>query len=267
MEGLESGSSHKRQKTSGAERDLDCANASRGVWLVKVPKYISSLWEKAPPLCEAGRLRISRTGSKTDIKFSLSDEMLKSSDGKVKADIPKDHRFVISNIAHQTLAVFGSENGDSGSGSDGPGKLFLGGHVLQKGECRPLADQRYMNLKRELILKASQPERQVKQLMKAVTSYKPISDHKHNIEYEQKKKAEGRKARDDKDKVMDMLFAAFEKHQYYNIKDLEKITRQPIPYLKEILKEICNYNAKNPHKSMWELKPEYRHYKASEAAE
>lgn len=25
-----------------------------------------------------------------------------------------------------------------------------------------------------------------------------------------------------------MLFAAFEKHQYYNIKDLEKITRQPI---------------------------------------
>ena len=27
---------------------------------------------------------------------------------------------------------------------------------------------------------------------------------------------------------MDMLFAAFEKHQYYNIKDLVKITRQPI---------------------------------------
>ncbi|GFS79365.1 general transcription factor IIF subunit 2 [Trichonephila clavipes] len=84
------------------------------------------------------------------------------------------------------------------------------------------------------------------------------------IEYEQKKKAEGRKARDDKDKVMDMLFAAFEKHQYYNIKDLEKITKQPVPYLKEILKEICNYNAKNPHKSTWELKPEYRHYKGSD---
>lgn len=48
------------------------------------------------------------------------------------------------------------------------------------------------------------------------------------IEYEQKKKEQGRKARDDKDKVMDMLFAAFEKHQYYNIKDLEKITRQPV---------------------------------------
>ena len=35
------------------------------------------------------------------------------------------------------------------------------------------------------------------------------------------------------------------------------------PYLKEILKEICNYNAKNPHKNMWELKPEFRHYNSS----
>lgn len=98
--------------------------------------------------------------------------------------------------------------------------------------------------------------------------------------------------RDDKDAVLDMLFAAFEKHQYYNIRDLVKITRQPIVsilfhtclnikisfenyafniilcksqvYLKEILNEVCNYNLKNPHRNMWELKPEYRHYKEDE---
>ena len=35
-------------------------------------------------------------------------------------------------------------------------------------------------------------------------------------------------------------------------------------YLKEILKEICVYNMKAPHRNMWELKPEYRHYKDSE---
>ena len=106
-----------------------------------------------------------------------------------------------------------------------------------------------MKLKRDALIKASQPVRLVKQLDKVVPSYKPVSDHKHNvsnfksfscykliiirfvlqqIEFEEKKKAEGKKARDDKDKVMDMLFAAFEKHQYYNIKDLVKITRQPI---------------------------------------
>lgn len=35
------------------------------------------------------------------------------------------------------------------------------------------------------------------------------------------------------------------------------------PYLKEILNEICNYNSKNPHRNMWELKPEFRHYKST----
>jgi transcription initiation factor TFIIF subunit beta len=65
----------------------------------------------------------------------------------------------------------------------------------------------------------------------------------------------------DADKVQELLFSAFEKHQYYNVKDLVRITQQPITYLKEILKEICIYNMKAPHRNMWELKPEYRHYK------
>ena len=38
--------------------DLDCANASRGVWLVKVPKYISQRWEKQKSYTEVGRLKI-----------------------------------------------------------------------------------------------------------------------------------------------------------------------------------------------------------------
>jgi transcription initiation factor TFIIF subunit beta len=145
-----------------------------------------------------------------------------------------------------------------------------------------------MNLKLEAIRKAAIPTRTVKQLDRIVQNYKPVSDHKHNvriilrsllafiprsifyystnlfifqIEYEEKKKAEGKKARDDKESVQEMLFSAFEKHQYYNIKDLVIITRQPIVYLKEILKDVCVYNLKNPHKNMWELKPEYRHYK------
>ena len=64
-----------------------------------------------------------------------------------------------------------------------------------------------------------------------------------------------------------MLFGLFEKHQYYNIRDLVKETRQPVTYLKEVLKEVCVYNVKAPHKNMWELKPEYRHYKKEEKEE
>lgn len=143
-------------------------------------------------------------------------------------------------------------------------KLFMEGRIVQKLECRPDADPLYMKLKRESIKRASVPQRRVQSLDKIVQNFKPVSDHKHNIEYKERKKAEGKKARDDKNAVLDMLFNAFEKHQYYNIKDLVKVTRQPIGYLKDILKDVCDYNMKNPHKNMWELKKEYRHYKSDE---
>lgn len=48
------------------------------------------------------------------------------------------------------------------------------------------------------------------------------------VEYEKKKKEEGKRARVDKQKVLEMLFSAFEKHKYYNIKDLVEITKQPV---------------------------------------
>lgn len=235
--------------------DLDTTFAARGVWLVKVPKYISNRWNTAQN-SEVGRLKITKVpGGKPDVVFTLDDGLLKADADGVDRSIPKEHKFVISSISSQSLAVF----------SQSANKLTLEGRVIQKAECRPVDnDANYLQLKKRCIMQASKPVRYVKQLDHVVNSYKPVSDHKNNIEFEQMKKAEGKKSREDKDKVLDMLFAAFEKHQYYNIKDLVQITRQPITYLKEILKEICMYNLKNPHKNMWELKTEYRHYKESE---
>lgn len=40
--------------------DMDIINASRGVWLVKVPKYMANEWETAPARSELGRLKISK---------------------------------------------------------------------------------------------------------------------------------------------------------------------------------------------------------------
>ena len=41
-------------------------------------------------------------------------------------------------------------------------------------------------------------------------------------------KEEGKRMRMDKEVVMDKLFSVFEKHQYYNISDLVRLTNQPI---------------------------------------
>ena len=115
---------------------------------------------------------------------------------------------------------------------------------------------------------AGEPRRLLKQLDKHVTtSFKPVANHASNLAHERMKKTVGKATRDDKEKVQEILFALFEKHQFYNTKDLAQETRQPMAYLKEILKEVCNYSVKPPHRNMWELKPEYRHYNAEAAAE
>lgn len=243
------------------DRELDLSNTGRGVWLVKVPKYIANKWDKAPGDIEVGKLKISRAPGRAQVQLSLSEAVLCFEPGE--QTIPKEHLLDVSNVTRQSLGVF-SHVVPSNIDAVVPEseKLYMEGRIVQRLECKPYnADPTYYKLKSESIRKALMPQRQVQQLERIVQNFKPVSDHKHNIEYQEKKKAEGKKARDDKEAVLNVLFAAFEKHQYYNIKDLQKITRQPIIYLKEILKEVCNYNLKNPHKNMWELKPEYRHYK------
>merc|ERR1712013_971995 len=92
----------------------------RGVWLVKVPKYISDRWEKAAANTEVGKLRIKKVpGQKHDVNFTLSDSICAPVAGLNEFDknalvrnsstsmqIPKEHKFKVSGIAAQTLGVF-----------------------------------------------------------------------------------------------------------------------------------------------------------------
>ncbi|CAN0346740.1 unnamed protein product [Lampetra planeri] len=157
---------------------------------------------------------------------------------------------------------------DATSGNVVYDKLFLEGVVVQRADCRPVVGESYMKMKRMQIEESSKPMRLSQQLEKAVTTnYKPVANHQYNIAFDRRKKEEGKRARADKQQVLDMLFSAFEKHQYYNIRDLVDITKQPVTYLKDILREIGIYNVKGTHKNTWELKPEYRHYQSDEKSD
>lgn len=102
-------------------------------------------------------------------------------------------------------------------------------------------DSTYMTMKHKSFIAAGQPKKTTVQLKGPVNAYKPVANHAGNIAHEKLKKIEGKKSRDDKERVLEVLFGLFEKHQYYNIKDLAKGTKQPITYLKEILNEVCHY--------------------------
>ena len=86
------------------DKELDLSNAGRGVWLVKVPKYIANKWEKAPGNIDVGKLRIKKTpGQKAQVSLSLSDAVMNLEPAE---KIPKDHRLDVSVVTKQTLGVF-----------------------------------------------------------------------------------------------------------------------------------------------------------------
>ena len=51
-------SSSKKAKKVAA-RELDVSNATRGVWLVKVPNYVADSWKDAQPDAELGRVTVA----------------------------------------------------------------------------------------------------------------------------------------------------------------------------------------------------------------
>uniref|UniRef100_UPI003AAD421D general transcription factor IIF subunit 2-like n=1 Tax=Centroberyx gerrardi TaxID=166262 RepID=UPI003AAD421D len=245
-----------------AEINLTGIKQSQGVWLVKVPKYLSQQWDKATEKGEVGKLTIVKKQGKAEVCFTLKEELTSLSSLGEKAaslQVPKDHPFTMHTVGGQTLAVFTQSNTD---------EISLEGMVVQRAECRPAVNDNYMKLKKLQIEESTKPQRLSQQLEKAVTTiFKPVANHVVNVEYEKKKKQDGKMVRAERQVVLDMLFSAFERHQYYNIKDLVDITKQPVTYLKEIMREIGVYNTRGAHKSTWELKPEYRHYQSADEEE
>ncbi|XP_037542057.1 general transcription factor IIF subunit 2-like [Nematolebias whitei] len=244
------------------EVNLTGVQQSKGVWLVKVPKFLSQQWNKTTAKGEVGKITIGKKQGKTEVCFSLNQELVAlGGDGEKDSgslQVPKEYPFSMHAVGGQTMAVF--------SQSDA-GEVSLEGTVVQRAECRPVASESYMKIKR-LQIELVKPQRLSQQLDRAVTTvFKPVANHNFNVAFEKKKKSEGKMVRAERQVVLDMLFSAFEKHQFYSFKDLVDITKQPVSYLKDIMREICVCSRKGAHKSTWELKPEYRHYQPADEEE
>ncbi len=140
--------------------DVDLSNGQRGVWLVKVPKYISDRWKSdAKPKQNVGKIRITKSrfgGQKPKIAFSLDSGLVEAGGSGNNERIPQEHNFVVSTLTAQTMAVFSQtkalyEPGDDESGSGietSPASMSIEGTVVQRCECRPImaADNVYMRV-------------------------------------------------------------------------------------------------------------------------
>lgn len=97
-------SKEKEETKPVNEKEVDLSNAGRGVWLVKVPKYIANKWEKAAGGTDVGKLTITKhSGRKAQISMTLPDAIL---NGENDEKIPKQHQLDLSMMNTQTLGVF-----------------------------------------------------------------------------------------------------------------------------------------------------------------
>jgi len=245
--------------TNSIPSALDCSKAAIGVWLVKVPKYLAEKWNTAPDNAEVGRIRITQSkGSAKEVSFHLNETLgqhvnIKIGGKSIEHKIPLEHKFVTTPLGSQNVFVLKQTEENAKEA------LTIIGKVMQRAECTPVQnDSNYIQLKREITKQFTEPKRQIKMVTDNFTQrhhFIAKSTHLQNLE---KKDKNVKRIKKEKDEVLSILFNAFTKEQFYNIKQLEKITRQPTNHLKEVLHEICHYNAKGSNKNMWELKEEYK---------
>ncbi|CAL1582805.1 unnamed protein product [Knipowitschia caucasica] len=97
------------------EVNLTGVKENKNVWLVKVPKYLSLQWDKAPEKGDVGKITIKKKQGKSEVSFKLNADLtgldeLGEKDAALR--IPRDHPFTMHNVGGQTLAVFSqSEKG------------------------------------------------------------------------------------------------------------------------------------------------------------
>ncbi|KAH3810558.1 hypothetical protein DPMN_138952 [Dreissena polymorpha] len=212
-------------------RDVDLRAAERGVWLVKVPKYLSEKWKRASGKGEVGKLKIISTkipGAQPEVTFSMNEAQAQVQVPGRGTATPKEHKFKLTGVGNQNLVVFSENKGEGTTAAEITERIAIEGKVIQRAECQPVVDKSYMQLKKRHVEDSNKPKREIKQITGVVTTYKPVSNHAANIEHEKKIKEGGKRIRDERDVVTNKLFEIFEKHQYYNIQDLVRLTNQPV---------------------------------------
>lgn len=285
-----------KKRPSPADEDkpelVATERASRGTWLVKVPRYLSERWQSADNSSIVGRFVRTETGAffeSEQLKLqpqqdatSISSSQTQSASGKKQnliddpqpigkrsnrdeqtATQSQPHAFCTKKLVSQTMAILCEDKSALEENAEfNTGKLSIEGMVTSKAEIQPPRTSTYMRMKAEQIRLVSQPKRIVKHMDRAVVKYTPTDNHvEHKAKEKSKKEAQkDRAVRLEKSDVTDLIFSAFEKHQFYRFSDLQRITSQPATLVKEILTEVAIYNTQLPHKYTWELKPEYRNY-------
>ncbi|CAF1497170.1 unnamed protein product, partial [Didymodactylos carnosus] len=175
--------------------NIDLSHSTCGVWLVKMPKYLSQIlndYGESMPGGEVGRL-VKKNSTNTnvgpskaqDVVFRLNDhifERLKQQNPTIEQLPPREHRFILSNISDGVIRSVYTRTPTQQTSQ--PEQIAVVGKVIQRAEVRPVEDEQYMSMKRIQIERSQEPARKVQLIKRLGNVYKARSNHDDNIENE-----------------------------------------------------------------------------------
>jgi len=220
--------------------DCDTSRAEKKIFLMKVPNFLYDSWSKTENGTELGSVELKEQ----ELNINLN--------GDYPSSFPKEYN-VVYTAAGIPIQIFSE---------DQYGQLALEGKVVHQCDMKPSLNTEYRGLLRGRVEIAETKDRQLKTIEdNSIDSAKPVT--KREPSYLKRKREDDKRMRLKKEDLQEKLFAIFERSTYFNLKILEEETKQPTQWLREVLSDICIYNKRGPHKSMFELKPEYRNRSAN----
>lgn len=241
---------------------VNAQNAEQALWLVKVPRYVHEAFQSNQAEVAMLEFQKPTPGSNLpNFKLKLNQKVLKG----LKDPIPATYDVKTRLVEGQSLFYYGQDEPEMATSVKNlhTPAMNIHGHISHRLDVRPVMNDDYMQIKKHQIGKALVPKRVCKPMPTSASArYLPGTSHQKavTVTVDPIKKKETY-VRGDAETVRKMLFAAFERFDYYNFADLQSITKQPSQFLKEILVEICDYCTKYPHKFTWCLKEDYKQAK------
>ncbi|KAJ2337275.1 hypothetical protein GGI00_000346 [Coemansia sp. RSA 2681] len=239
------------------------------VWLVKVPLFLAEKWKRPrKDGVQIGKIRIydkpDQSGNNIAILLNESDEY---------NDIPKRYRMQVTNEKVRNMFIF-SEGRDpneivkpTSSQANKAVPIAMTGTVHHECTVTPEYTDEYKRIMRKRVLDQHQNARKIQTGNQSSFNRSMLNAQTGGFETSKKKLgADAKMARMERQDLMELLFACFEKHTYWGFKGLVEETRQPTAYLKEVLADIAILNKRGPYVATYSLKAEFRKASGEAAA-
>eukprot|EP00051_Salpingoeca_urceolata_P032612 m.16533 g.16533 ORF g.16533 m.16533 type:complete len:242 (+) comp5272_c0_seq1:158-883(+) len=227
--------------------DCDMTHAGRNLWLVKVPISMASAFDAAEEGSEIGTLRVYEATADDEpprVAIRVAPNVQQTAQQLTGSTVPSKLDLVLNKEA-PCMAIL-SQNKEGL-------ESVLEGSVGSKYDCRYRQGARYDAFAANRQRQATTYQQSREAQKKDIRRFKPTMGVR-------KPRNTLKNIRMPVEELKHKLFDLFGKHEYYKLDQLHALTQQPKTFLRQVLGEIAEINKTNPHKNMWHLKADFKHY-------